>query len=227
MPMCVCVCECQYGFTLLHDSCENGNLAATTLLLDRGADVNVKNQVRDTHTHTQFLILHTISTWHPHTRIYLLISIGPYLGPHVLELFAHTHIRNAAFTLPVLFCYTPRMSEHMPMCVCVCFSQYGYTPLHYSCRNGHLGVTTLLLDRGADVNVAHTRTRDIYVKHSRTYLIYTAEVHSLVPHICLHMLCTLMMLSHIEIGCVTCRCAHTLTCGTSDLSTPTHIYVYQ
>ena len=158
----------------------------------------------------------------------------------MLELFALTHIRNDVFTLSVLFCYTPRIREQMPMCVCVCECQNGYTLLHDSCMNGDLAATALLLDRGADVNVkdgvrgthththmAHTRTRDIYVKHSRTYLIYTAEVHSLVPHICLHMLCTLMMLSHIEIGCVTCRCAHTLTCGTSDLSTPTHIYVYQ
>ena len=60
---------------------------------------------------------------------------------------------------------------YMFMYLCACLYQNGYTPLHTSCYNGHLGVTRLLLDRGADmtrrdrVGLTH-----VYVSHKYTYV---------------------------------------------------------
>ena len=61
--MCVYVCVCQGGKAPLHFSVEEDHLALTTLLLDRRADVNVKDEVRDTHTHMAHARTHT----HAHT----------------------------------------------------------------------------------------------------------------------------------------------------------------
>lgn len=52
----------------------------------------------------------------------------------------------------------------------VCVLQRNKTPLHSSCEHGHLNLTTLLLDRGANMilvdNVSHTYT------HTHTHSRY-------------------------------------------------------
>ena len=75
-------------------------------------------------------------------------------------------------------------------CVCVSACQRSQTPLHISSEEGHLAVTTLLLDRGADVNrkdfvsdahaptYAHPHTHS----HTPTYTCFTHEVKSTSTH---------------------------------------------
>ena len=127
--VCKCLCVCfnvwvgacvlQCKRTPLHYSCD---LALTTLLLDRGADMTLADAVSHTHTNEFSLVWRSLSVF-----------------------------------VAVLFFF-----QCLHVCVVACVLQYKWTPLHSSCYKGHLALTTLLLDRGADMTLAdavsHTYT---------------------------------------------------------------------
>ena len=162
-----------------------------------------------THTHTH----HTYDfESHTCTHIYVMISFGTYVAPHVLTLSAKlvlsrrpllmstcsalyspcysTHtLRTHTYTQPSTQMNIPahththrqtharcRSSIHT-MCVYVCVCQRGKTPLHFSSLK-HLAVTTLLLDRGADVNVKD----DVRGTHTHTFTYYTHDIDLTSTH---------------------------------------------
>ena len=77
MSVCMRVCVYQFERTPLHLSCEGGHLDVTALLLDRGAEVNFRDEVRLNHTHA-----HTYSCAYTYARTVLTSRMYVALTPN-------------------------------------------------------------------------------------------------------------------------------------------------
>ncbi len=128
------------GNTPLHDAARYGRIDVATLLLDRGADIESKNQFDLT------ALRRAARNGHLDVAT-LLLDRGADIESK--NEYGYTALHNAARNghLDVATLLLDRGADIESK------NEYGYTALHYAAwsRYGHHDVTALLLDRGADI----------------------------------------------------------------------------
>ena len=124
--VCVCVCVCllgilplQLGNSPLLLSLGEDCIDLITLLLDRGADVNCRDYVSDTHTHTHsvrrvFDAKCFFLDGSAHTRVYTLEVLH---SPTHIYTHSYTHIHALIHSPKYL---SPHLSISESLCVRVC-----------------------------------------------------------------------------------------------------------
>ena len=125
----------------LHKACEVGNLEAVKYLVEKGADINVKDMWGETSLHYACRKGH--------------LEVVKYL----VEKGEGIHAKNKYGNIPL---YLACQHGHLEVVKYLvekgadvnAKNKYGNTPLHYACREGHLEVVKYLLKKRADVNAA-------------------------------------------------------------------------
>jgi ankyrin repeat protein len=124
----------QYGQTLLFWAIEGNQGEVLKLLLDAGASLDRRNQFDE----TPLLLASTNDAGKLDHRV---------LVPLLLDRGAQIDALAAAAMGKTELLETYRDTLNLR-------NRYGWTPLHWAARNGHLQTVTALLDWGADVNAA-------------------------------------------------------------------------
>jgi hypothetical protein len=138
------------GFTALHVACKYGQLATVELLLERNANINVKDLCGSTPLH------HAASRGHQNVLLFLLHKNA---HPDVADTDGNTplHVSSSngheACVKALLY-----FSEHLGQPLKVeARNVHGDTPLHHASRWGYLGIVQILLEYGARPDLKNNR----------------------------------------------------------------------
>jgi hypothetical protein len=149
----------------LHCASSQGRLDIVSLLLDRGAGINTQDKVLTPFPSFHFFELRTES--HLSTSPRLLRSVtctSSSLNPTRHLSLGNFSVKRMIATLVLSLCYWTEgptsisqtrslvLSSDFPPTALIIFEN-GTTPLHRAASGGHLGIVSLLTDRGAQVNL--------------------------------------------------------------------------
>ncbi len=127
------------GEHLLHSAVRSGDPYLVAALLDRGADINVRDWIKDTP-------LHYAVSWKKPEMLKLLLERGA--DPNAEDVQHRTVLQNALFATPrpVIGVLIDHGADVNKKC------QSGARPLFYAIQLGRASTVELLVRKGADVN---------------------------------------------------------------------------